>query len=212
MHIGSGASICAIRNGTSIDTSMGLTPASGLPGATRAGDIDPTLIFHYTHQASKITHDKKGSVEVDVTHAEELLNTQAGWKSLVGSSDFRDVTGKMENEGEEGESAKLAFELVVDRVINYVGAYYLKLGGEVDALVFAGGIGEKSVELRSEVVKRSGCLGFVVDDERNQGASKADGEVVEITGGGGERDNDKGRAKRVLVCRTDEQVRSSCYL
>ena len=67
MHLGSGASVCAIKNGQSLDTSMGLTPVSGLPGATRSGAIDPTLIFHYTHRAGRISHDKSLATNVGVT-------------------------------------------------------------------------------------------------------------------------------------------------
>lgn len=186
---------------------MGLTPVSGLPGATRSGDIDPTLIFHYTHQAAKITHDKKGAVEVDVTEAEEILNKNTGWKALFGSDDFSRITEKMDVD----ENARLAFDLFVDRLINHIGAYHLKLGGEVDAMVFSGGIGERSVELRSEVVKRCACLGFVVDEEKNRAATEKKGEVLEITGAGVNDDEQreqerKGRENRVLICRTDEQV------
>lgn len=150
---------------------MGLTPASGLPGATRSGDIDPTLIFHYTHRAAKISHDKKGAVDVGVTQAEEILNTKAGWSSLIGSSDFAEITKKLDGSSDsspEVENAKLAFEIFVDRILNYLGAYYLKLGGDVDALVFSGGIGEKSAELRAEAGRRCACLGFVVDEGKKR--------------------------------------------
>lgn len=194
---------------------MGLTPASGLPGASRSGDIDPTLIFHYTHRAAKITHDKKGAVEVGVTEAEEILNTKAGWSSLVGSSNFAEITAKLDDSSEsspEVANAKLAFEIFVDRILNYIGAYYLKLGGDVDALVFSGGIGEKSAELRAEVAKRCACLGFAVDEGKNGDVAKKEGEVVEITGvSTGVGDGEKGGKKRVLVCRTDEQVRSRLW-
>lgn len=67
LHLGSGASACAIRQGLSLDTSMGLTPLNGLPGATRAGAIDPSLIFHYTNKAGRITHDRKAAVQLHVT-------------------------------------------------------------------------------------------------------------------------------------------------
>ena len=71
MHLGAGASVCAIRNGVSLDTSMGLTPLDGLPGATRSGTVDPSLIFHYTNKAGKISHDPNLAVQVGVTQVKE---------------------------------------------------------------------------------------------------------------------------------------------
>jgi acetate kinase len=199
LHLGSGASVCAVRNGKSFDTSMGLTPASGLPGATRAGTIDPTLIFHYTHGAAKITHDKSLATPVGVTEAEYILNKKSGWQALAGSPDFGEVIQK---KGAD-EGAKLAYDLFEDRILDFVGAYWLKLNGKVDALVFAGGIGEKGKELRESVIERCACLGFIVDKTRNQAVDDQEGDVVEIG---------KEGQKKVLVCRTDEQVCSvSCY-
>ncbi|KAH9928321.1 Acetokinase family-domain-containing protein [Fomitopsis serialis] len=178
MHLGSGASICAIRNGQSLDTSMGLTPVSGLPGATRSGLVDPSLIFHYTNRAGRITHDPHQAVDVHVTQAEEILNTESGWKALTGTSDFGDVVKNMkEHLQQQGATKgkdvvdwqseakwKLAFDLFVDRILGFVGAYYVRLGGKVDALVFSGGIGEKSAELREAIVRSSECLGFQLDE------------------------------------------------
>ncbi|OQN97986.1 hypothetical protein B0A48_16291 [Cryoendolithus antarcticus] len=129
LHLGSGASCCAIKNGESIDTTMGLTPLSGLPGATRSGDVDPSLIFHFTHDASK---PSPGSSEaMHVTQAEMILNKESGWKALTGTTDFGEVSKRAE---EGDEMAKLAFEVFVDRVVGFVGSYYVKLGGKVDAL------------------------------------------------------------------------------
>lgn len=186
MHLGSGASICCVQNGKSLDTSMGLTPLAGLPGATRSGDIDPTTILHYI----RISH-------ASVDTAEEVLNKQSGWKALTGTTSFGDVAKRSNDE------TKLAFDLFVDRILNFVGAYYLKLGGQVDALVFAGGIGEKSAELREAVSNQCQCLGFVFDKDRNQ---RPEGKApvkalcnMERQGGEGDR------KKRVLVCETDEQ-------
>lgn len=95
----------------------------------------------------------------------------------------------------------------MDRILNFVGAYYLKLGGRVDALVFAGGVGEKSDALRAEIGKYAQCLGFNVDEEKNKGAIKKEGVVIDI---GVATDGDGG--KRVLVCRTDEQVCSVVFV
>ena len=161
MHLGSGASVCAIKNGKSLDTSMGLTPLTGLPGATRSGGVDPSLIFHYTNKAGRMSHDRSQAVNIHVTLAEEILNKKSGWKAITGTTDF----GKI-SKGER-EVDRLAFDIFVDRIVGFVGEYFVKLGGQLDALVFAGGIGEKGVKLREEVVRRVGCLGFVIDGEKN---------------------------------------------
>ena len=168
---------------------MGLTPAMGLPGGTRAGTIDPTLIFHYTHKAGKITHSKAGMRDVGITEAEEILNKRSGWNALAGTTNFADIVKRRE----EDEGAALAFDIFVDRILDFVGAYYLKLGGQVDALVFAGGIGERSIELRETVAQRCECLGFGLDADQNRKVDDIEGSVVPI-------------GEKLLVCRTDEQV------
>ncbi|KAI0368759.1 acetate and butyrate kinase [Pilatotrama ljubarskyi] len=210
MHLGSGASMCVIQRGKSLDTTMGLTPVSGLPGATRSGAIDPSLIFHYTNRAGRITHDRSAAVDVHVTQAEEILNKRSGWAALTGTTDFGKIVAEMKavegrrargeevKEEEEGKW-KLAFDLFLDRIVGYLGSYYVKLGGQVDALVFAGGIGEKSAELREAVVEKAKCLGFALDPQANGEVDAKEGAVVEV---GKERDG----PKRVLVCRTDEQL------
>ena len=172
---------------------MGLTPVSGLPGATRSGSIDPTLIFHYTHGAAKISHDENLATPVGITEAEYILNKKSGWQALAGTSDFGEIIQKKDRD----EGARLAYDLFVDRILDVVGAYWLKLGGKVDALVFSGGIGEKGKEFRGSVVEQCACLGFVIDRTRNEAVDDEEGEVVEIG---------KGDQRKVLVCRTDEQV------
>ncbi|KAH9856639.1 acetate and butyrate kinase [Lenzites betulinus] len=208
MHLGSGASVCAIQHGRSLDTSMGLTPVSGLPGATRSGAIDPSLVFHYTNRAGRISHDRAQAVDVHVTEAEEILNKHSGWAAITGTTDFGEIVKEMkavearrakgESEvGEEEGKWAVAFDLFLDRILDFVGAYYVKMGGKVDALVFAGGIGEKSVELREAVTERVECLGFAIDPKTNKDVEGTEDVVVEIG-----KHNDGGR---VLVCRTDEQ-------
>ncbi|KAI0696786.1 acetate and butyrate kinase [Cytidiella melzeri] len=207
MHLGSGASVCAVKAGKSLVTSMGLTPLTGLPGATRSGGVDPSLIFHYTNRAGRMSHDKSQAVDVQVTHAEEILNKQSGWKAMTGTADFGEVVENMKanaqkvDKGEASENeAKwaLAFDLFADRVMDFVGAYYLKLKGKVDAVVFSGGIGEKNTELRDVVVRQMECLGFALDKSSNEAVDNQDGVVVEI--------GKSKEQKRVLVCRTDEQL------
>lgn len=191
LHLGSGASACCIQNGKSIDTTMGLTPLAGLPGATRSGDIDPSLVFHFTHNAGKPS--RLSSKDMHLTTAEEILNKKSGWQALTGTTDFGVISSKAE---QGDEKCKLAFDLLVDRILGYIGNYYVKLGGKVDALVFAGGIGEKGAQLREAIVARLDCLGFAIDAEKNK---KPDDQVVaQITKSGAKH--------KVLVCQTDEQT------
>jgi acetate kinase len=191
LHLGSGASACAIKNGKSIDTSMGLTPVCGLPGATRSGDIDPSLIFHYTSEVAKLS--ASSTKDLHISEAEEILNKKSGWKALTGTTDFSKIA--VEN---APDSHKLAFNLFIDRIVGYIGNYFVKLDGQVDALVFAGGIGERSALLRSRVVEKCACLGFTIDAGKNSQPGEAS--VAEIGG--------EGRF-RTLVCKTNEEVSRS---
>lgn len=136
LHLGSGASACAIKNGLSIDTTMGLTPVSGLPGGSRSGYVDPSLIFHYTSTASKMS--PSSTKDLHISEAEEILNKQSGWRALAGTPDFSKIA-----DPNGPDSHKLAFNIFIDRIIGYVGAYFVKLEGKVDALVFAGGVGKR---------------------------------------------------------------------
>jgi acetate kinase len=171
---------------------MGLTPLAGLPGATRSGDVDPSLIFHFTHDAGKLSPNS--TKDMSITQAEEILNKKSGWQVLTGTTDFGTISQKAE-EGDEG--CKLAFDLLVDRILGFVGNYYVKLGGKVDALVFAGGIGEKGVGLRKAVTEGARCLGFELDEGKNENPGE-DNVVVDVG-------SDKSR-HRVLVVQTDEQT------
>jgi acetate kinase len=189
LHLGSGASVCAIREGKSLDTTMGLTPLAGLPGATRSGDIDASLIFHYTHRAGRPS--RSSTKELHITFAEEILNKRSGWRALTGTTDFGEISASDKPE------CVLAFDIFVDRILGYVGNYYVKLGGKVDAIVFAGGIGERAAKLRATVIERLACLGFKLDQVKNDSLEQT-GHVAEI--GDGESKH------RVLVCRTDEQL------
>jgi acetate kinase len=149
----------------------------------------------------------------DSIQAEDILNRKSGWKALTGTTDFRLITQRAELSSGSESPDRLAFDLFVDRILNYIGSYYLKLGGAVDALVFAGMIGEKSRELREAVGRRVGCLGFVpLDGERNEGADGVEGVVVDVgadvgSGSGSWSVEGEERGRRLLVCRTDEQVR-----
>ena len=188
LHLGSGASACAIQRGKSIDTTMGLTPVSGLPGGSRSGDIDPSLIFHYTSEASKLS--PSSTKELHISEAEDILNKQSGWKALTGTADFAEIA-----KADAPDTHRLALEIFIDRIIGYVGNYFVKLDGEVDALVFAGGIGEKSALLRQKVVERCKSLGFMIDKKVN--AEPPDVEVCDV--------GYKTSQIRTLVCQTDEE-------
>ncbi|KAI9731652.1 MAG: hypothetical protein M1818_007782 [Claussenomyces sp. TS43310] len=187
LHLGSGASACAIVGGKSMDTSMGLTPLAGLPGATRSGSIDPSLVFHYASNVGKLS--PSSTKHLHISEAEEILNKRAGWKALTGTTDF----GKISTSSDP--KMKLAMDIFVDRICSYVGSYYVTLHGKVDALVFAGGIGEKSAELRRRVVDDCKCLGFGIDSAKN---GKTIEDVVQDVGASDARHG-------VLVCLTDEQ-------
>ncbi|KAB8356694.1 hypothetical protein FH972_024270 [Carpinus fangiana] len=189
LHLGSGSSACAIKDGESHDTSMGLTPVSGLPGGTRSGSIEPATIFHYTHDAGKPS--TKSSEKMHITQAEDILNGSSGFKGLTGTADFGDISSDLSK-----PKNKLAYDLFVDRVLDFVGAYWLKLGGDVDAFVFAGGIGEKAVGFRDEIVQKMSCLGVFLDKNKN---SKPGDKPVEEIGATGSK-------CRVLVVKTDEQL------
>lgn len=169
---------------------MGLTPLAGLPGATRSGSIDPSLVFHYTHDAGMPS--RSSTKEMHITQAEEILNKQSGWSALTGTTDFGKISAS------DAPECKLAFEIFADRILGYVGSYYLKLEGDVDALVFAGGIGEKGAKLRDRIVHGAKCLGFQLDSEKNETAANSESVVTDIASADSRH--------RVLVCRTDEQL------
>jgi len=127
-----------------------------------------------------------------MVQAEDILNKKSGWKALTGTTDFGRISASLEPKG------KLAFDIFVDRIVGFVGSYYVKLEGRVDALVFAGGIGEKGSVLRDGVLQKCQCLGFELDHDRNN-APVEDVIIVQDIGADDAR-------HRTLVCKTDEQV------
>lgn len=146
-HLGNGCSIAAIAGGQAIDTSLGLTPLEGLLMGTRSGDIDPGVIFHLARTRNLTLHD-----------LEHLLNRQSGLLGISGrSNDMRDLC---EAAAAGDVRAELAVEVFCYRVRKYIGAYWAALNG-ADAIVFTGGIGENSAEVRTRIMDRLDCLGGV---------------------------------------------------
>lgn len=154
-HLGNGASLCAIKNGKSFDTSMGMTPIEGLMMGTRCGDIDAGALLHIMN-----------SEEIDITSANVLINKHSGVLGISGvSSDMRDV----EDAAKDGNKrAQLALDMFYYRIKKYIGAYAAAMGG-VDVIVFTGGIGENDVPGREAIVEGLEFLGVEFSKEANHG-------------------------------------------
>jgi acetate kinase len=158
-HLGNGASLCAIRDGQSIDTSMGLTPMEGLVMGTRSGDIDPGLVLHLI-----------SALGWQAERVDTFLNHECGLKGLSGRSpDVRDI----EQAASQGDDlAKAALESFAYRARKYIGAYAAVLGG-LDAIAFTAGIGEHSAQTRSRICRGLEFLGIGIDEGLNQNVQKA---------------------------------------
>jgi acetate kinase len=181
-HLGNGSSLCAVDHGRSMDTTMGFTPAEGLIMGTRCGDVDAGIIT-FLERTDGLT----------AAQADDLLNKQSGLLGLSGiSSDMREVQ-KAASEGHD--RALLALKTYCYRVRKYLGAYVASMGG-LDAVVFTGGIGQGSAEVRALALQGLDCMGIVLDEQRNRDARGFD-EVCRIT-----TDDSK---VAVLVVPTDEE-------
>jgi acetate kinase len=180
LHLGNGASVAAIREGVSIDTSMGMTPLEGLVMGTRCGDLDPAIPFYLIRQLA-----------MPPEKVENLLNKESGLKGVCGFSDMREI---QQQAGQGDERAGLAFDMFCYRIKKYLGAYHAVLGG-LDAIVFTGGIGENSGPVRSAVCAGLRHLGITVDEGKNGGVV---GKAAEI--------QDDGATVKVLVVRTNEEL------
>ncbi len=160
-HLGNGASMAAIKNGRSVDTTMGFTPLEGLLMGTRTGDMDPSVILYIM-----------GKEELTLHEANTLMNKHSGLLGISGeSSDMREIEQAI---SEGHKRARLAFEVFTYRIKKYIGAYAAAMGG-LDALVFTGGIGENSPMVRKEVCEDLDFLGLELDEKRNE---NAEGEAV----------------------------------
>jgi acetate kinase len=179
-HLGNGSSITAVKEGKSIDTSMGFTPLAGLTMGTRSGDIDPALI--------PFIMDKTG---MNATEAVNVLDKKSGMLGISGvSSDLRDI----EKEAKHGNHrAKLAIQILAERIQKYIGSYAVKMSG-VDAIIFTAGIGEHSPMIRREVLHGLEFMGVFCDDEAN----RVNGEKIFI--------NKTDSPVKVLVIPTNEEI------
>ena len=154
LHLGNGCSACAIKEGKSLDTSMGLTPLEGLAMGTRSGDVDPS-IFQFIHLKEGLSFD-----EIDT-----LLNKQSGLLGVSGlTNDMREL---LDEEREKGDRrARLAIEVFCGRARKYIGAYLAEMGG-ADAVVFTGGIGENSAVIRERICAGLDWMGLTLDPKKN---------------------------------------------
>ena len=152
-HIGSGASISAIKDGKCFDTTMGITPLDGLMMGTRSGAIDPSILEYVCKESGE-----------DIAEITNALNKKSGLLGVCGFSDNRDVE-KAAASGDE--RAVLALNMYHDRIAKYIADYYIELNGKVDAIVFTAGIGENGIESREEIINRLNCIGLSIDKEVN---------------------------------------------
>lgn len=154
LHLGNGASLCAVDSGKSVDTSMGLTPLEGIPMGTRSGNVDPAVLMLIAAKENK-------------TYAEVLdeLNKKSGYLGVSGiSNDSRDIVAGMIR---GDERATLAHKIQVKRIADYIGSYYIYMGG-LDAICFTAGIGENAPEIRRDIMEAIKVLGIEIDYEQNK--------------------------------------------
>jgi len=166
-HLGNGCSMTAVAAGKAVDHSMGMTPLDGLVMGTRSGDLDPAAVLHMMRQG------------LGIDDVDKALNKESGLLGLSGlSNDMRDL---LEHRDKGSESAELAVDMFVYRLVKYVGAYWMALP-KVDAVILTGGIGENSLPVRKMVCEQLTRLGAIADEKRNQ--STIDGKAGPITANG----------------------------
>ncbi|GAJ26896.1 acetate kinase [Liquorilactobacillus sucicola DSM 21376 = JCM 15457] len=180
LHLGAGASVTAIKNGKSVDTSMGFSPVSGLMMSTRSGDIDPSALFYLMH---------KGVIK-NIDDCLNILNKKSG---LLGVSETSNDMRTLEKKASEDPQAQLAIEMFVKRIVDYIGAYWLELGG-ADALVFTGGIGEKDAVMRERIANKLEPLNIF----RAVEGQWTDADELDFTG--------KGSSAKLLMIPTNEEL------
>ena len=187
IHLGNGCSMTAVKDGKSVDTSMGFGPMNGLIMGTRAGDIDQSVIFYLTNQLGYEAEDVKN-----------MLNYNSGMVGLTGMNDMRDIIAKIESTYKE---AILAYNMYAYRIRKYIGAYTAVLNG-LDAIVYTGGVGENDSRMRELSASDLEYLGIYLDPNKNNLRAKAIREI----------NTDKSPVK-ILVIPTNEEleIASQCY-
>ena len=187
IHLGNGCSMTAVRDGKSVDTSMGFGPMNGLIMGTRAGDMDQSVIFYLINQLGYEPEEVKN-----------MLNYNSGMIGLTGLNDMRDIIAKIESGDKQ---AILAYKMYAYRIRKYIGAYIAVLNG-LDAIVFTGGVGENDKMMRSLCASDLEYLGSSIDEEKNNQRSKSLREI----------NTEESRVK-ILVIPTNEEleIASQCY-
>ena len=187
IHLGNGCSITAIKNGKSIDTSMGFGPLSGLIMGTRSGDIDPTVVFYLAN-----------TLGYPIEKISNLLNKQSGMLGLTGFSDMRDITAAI-NKG--NEDAKLAYAMYAYRIKKYIGSYVAILNG-LDAIIFTAGVGENDALIREMICSDMNYLGIEIDEQENNTRKPGLREI-----------NTQKSSVKILVIPTNEEleIANQCY-
>lgn len=187
IHLGNGCSITAIKNGKSIDTSMGFGPLSGLVMGTRSGDIDPSVIFHLIEHAG-YSHEQLSA----------LFNKQSGLLGVGGSSDMRDIR-KMATAGDE--NALLSLALYAYRIKKFIGAYAAVLNG-IDAIIFTAGVGENDRDMREAVCTELEFLGIEMSLDSNR---QYNGGLMDVS-------TDDSKVKILIIPTNEEyEIASQCY-
>jgi len=183
LHLGNGCSACAIKNGASFDTSMGLSPLEGLVMGTRSGDIDPAVIEFLSH--------KEG---MSMSEIDALLNKQSGLLGISGlTNDMRDLLAEANDH--QDRRATLAVNIFAQRAKKYIGSYLAEMNG-ADALIFTGGIGENASRIRLRICANLNWLGIEIDEDLNK----------EMTGGKEGEINTKKSRLKVFVIPTNEEL------
>jgi len=178
LHLGNGASACAIKDGKSYDTSMGFTPLEGLMMGTRCGDIDPAIIFYM------INNLKLNPNEID-----NILNKQSGFKGICGKSNLKDIL-----KDDTNDFNRLALDIYIEKIKKYIGSYFVQLE-KVDAIVFTGGIGENSSYITEQICKSLSCIGVELDKRNDLKKDKEDTKKI----------SSKNSKIDIFVIKTDEE-------
>jgi acetate kinase len=184
LHLGNGASAAAILGGRPVDTSMGLTPMEGLVMGTRAGDIDPGVVFYLWRTA-----------KIGVEEIEAMLNRRAGMLGLCGEIDFRRVHELIESGSDsERAPAQSAYDIYIHRLRRYIGGYLAVLGG-ADVITFTAGVGENDAAVRRDALSGLAALGVEIDEQLNRSPAV-----------GSRRISAENSATTVLVVPTNEEL------